>query len=233
MNKAKQLYELQEVDLEIQHKAEVLTQVKGQLGRDDDLVAARSALDIAKKHLADLEHQQKTEDWELNDLGSKIATVEKKLYSGSMKNPRELTGFQQELEILKAQRGEREDKLLGIMIDVETAQQDVSRKTSEFAAIERDWNENQQKLSDQQTELEAELAKLGQKREIIAGQTDSASLRLYEEMRRARQGQAVAKVMQGRCQGCRISLPMSDQQRARMGHELVQCSNCGRILYLS
>ncbi len=233
MNKAKQLYELQEVDLEIQHKAEVLTQVKSQLGRDDDLVAARSALDTAKKQLADLEHQQKTEDWELDDLGSKIAAVEKKLYGGSMKNPRELTGFQQDLEMLKAQRGEREDKLLAIMMDVETAQQDVSRKSSEFAAVEKDWNENQQKLSNQQTELEAELAKLEQKRELIVGQTDSASLRLYEEMRRARQGQAVSKVMQGRCQGCRISLPMSDQQRARMGHELVQCSNCGRILYLS
>jgi len=233
MNKAKQLYELQEVDLEIQHKAEVLTQVKSQLGRDDDLVAARSALDTAKKHLADLEHQQKTEDWELDDLGSKIAAVEKKLYGGSMKNPRELTGFQQDLEMLKAQRGEREDKLLAIMMDVETAQQDVSRKTSEFAALEKYWNENQQKLSHQQTELEAELAKLEQKRELIVGQTDSASLGLYEEMRWARQGLAVAKVMQGRCQGCRISLPMSDQQRARMGHELVQCSNCGRILYLS
>ena len=233
MNKAKQLYELQEVDLEIQHKAEVLTQVKGQLGRDDDLVAARSVLDTAKKQLADLEHQQKTEDWELDDLGSKISAVEKKLYVGSLKNPRELTGFQQELEMLKAQRGEREDKLLAIMMDVETAQQDVSRKTSDLAAIEKDWNENQQKLSNQQTELEAELAKLEQKRELIAGQTDSASLRLYEEMRRAKQGQAVAKVMQGRCQGCRISLPMSDQQRASMGHELVQCSNCGRILYLS
>jgi predicted nucleic acid-binding Zn-ribbon protein len=233
MNKAKQLHELQEVDLEIQHKAEVLTQVKSQLGKDDDLVAARSAIDTAKKHLADLEHQQKTEDWELDYLGSKIAAVEKKLYGGSMKNPRELTGFQQDLEMLKAQRGEREDKLLAIMMDVETAQQDVSRKSSEFAAVEKDWNENQQKLSNQQTELETELAKLEQKRELIVGQTDSASLRLYEEMRRARQGQAVAKVMQGRCQGCRISLPMSDQQRARMGHELVQCSNCGRILYLS
>ena len=121
MNKAKHLYELQEVDLEIQHKAEVLTQVKSQLGRDDELVAARSILDTAKKQIADLEHQQKTEDWELDDLRSKIAAVEKKLYGGSMKNPRELTGFQQELEILKAQRAEREDKLLTIMIDVESA----------------------------------------------------------------------------------------------------------------
>ena len=49
----------------------------------------------------------------------------------------------------------------------------------------------------------------------------------------ARPGRAVSKVVQGRCQGCRISISMSDQQRARMGNELARCSNCGRILYLS
>lgn len=75
MNKAKQLYELQEVDLDIQRRTESLAQARSQLGKDDDLVAARSTYDTVKKHLADLEHQQKTEEWELTELGSKIAVV--------------------------------------------------------------------------------------------------------------------------------------------------------------
>ncbi len=233
MNKAKQLYELQEVDLEIQLRTEALAQVKSQLGKDDDLVAARSACDAVKKRLADLEHQQKTEEWELSELGAKIAVVEKKLFGGSVKNPKELMAFQQDLEILKTQRSEREDKLLILMMDVESSQQDASLKKSDFEKIDREWRENQQKLLQQQTELETELAALEQKRNLVAGQIDSDSLGLYEEVRRVKQGQAVAKVMQGRCQGCRISLPVSDQQRARMGQELVRCSNCGRILYLS
>ncbi len=233
MNKAKQLYELQEVDLDIAHKTESLAQVKNTLGKDDDLVAARSALDTAKKHLSDLEHQQKTSEWELSELGSKISVVEKKLYGGSVKNPRELTPFQQDMEILKAQRAEREDKLLALMMDVDSLQQDVGLKKGDFEKIEREWRENQQKLSNQQAELETELAQLKQKRDMLASQIDSASLDLYEEMRRAKQGQAVAKVVQGRCQGCRISLSVSDQQKARMAQELAQCSNCGRILYLS
>jgi predicted nucleic acid-binding Zn-ribbon protein len=233
MNKAKQLYELQEVDLDIEHNTQALTQVKSQLGKDDDLVAARAALDSGKKRLADLEHQQKTSEWELAELGSKIAVVEKKLYGGSVKNPRELTPFQQDLEILKGQRAEREDKLLVLMMDVDSLQQDVGLKKSDFEKVEQEWRENQHKLSNQQAELETESAQLKQKRDMLASQIDSASLDLYEEMRRARQGQAVAKVVQGRCQGCRISLSMSDQQKARMGQELAQCSNCGRILYLS
>ena len=233
MNKAKQLYELQEVDLDIARKTESLAQVKNTLGKDDNLVAARSALDTAKKHLSDLEHQQKTSEWELSELGSKISVVEKKLYGGSVKNPRELTPFQQDMEILKAQRAEREDKLLALMMDVDSLQQDVGLKKGDFEKIEQEWRENQQKLSNQQAELETELAQLKQKRDMLASQIDSASLDLYEEMRRAKQGQAVAKVVQGRCQGCRISLSVSDQQKARMAQELAQCSNCGRILYLS
>lgn len=233
MNKAKQLYELQEVDLDIEHKTQSLTQVKSQLGKDDVLVAARVALDSEKKRLADLEHQQKTDEWELNDLAAKVSVVEKKLFGGSMKNPKELMAFQQDLEILKTQRAEREDKLLSLMMDVDSLQQDIGLKKNDFEKVEREWHENQQKLANQQAELEAEMAELKQRRDMLASQIDSASLNLYEEMRRAKQGHAVAKVVQGRCQGCRISLSVSDQQKARMGQELAQCSNCGRILYLS
>lgn len=233
MNKAKQLYELQEVDLELQHKTETLAQVNSQLGKDDELVAARADLEAVQRRLAELERQQKALEWETDDLGARIATVEKKLYGGSVHNPRELTGLQQDLQMLKSQRGEREDKLLAIMIEVDAVKQQVSQKSSELAIIEREWQANQRKLSDQKAELEAELAKLEQKRGHLVEQINADCVRLYEEVRRAKQGLGVAKVMQGRCQGCRISLPMSDQQRARMGHELVQCSNCGRILYLS
>ncbi|MEE8619379.1 MAG: C4-type zinc ribbon domain-containing protein [Dehalococcoidales bacterium] len=34
------------------------------------------------------------------------------------------------------------------------------------------------------------------------------------------------------CRGCRISLSAAELQQARSG-SLVQCSNCGRILFLA
>jgi predicted nucleic acid-binding Zn-ribbon protein len=232
MSKAKQLHDLQEVDLGIEQKAQALEQVKVQLGKDDDLVAARASLDAAKKRLGELEHKQKAGEWDISDLTAKIATIEKKLYGGTVTNPRELMGFEQDLNLLKTQKGEREDKLLSIMLDVEAAQQDVKQKSAELSVIEQRWKENQQKLLQEKEELEALLAELEGKRKLIAEQIDSATLKLYEEIRLARQGRAVSRVVQGRCQGCRISLSMSDQQRARMGNELARCSNCGRILYL-
>jgi len=232
MTRAKQLYELQEIDLSIERKTETLAQLRSQIGRDDDLVSVRTTLDTARKHLADLEHQQHTAEWGVDELEKKIALEEKKLYEGSLKNPRELMNLQHEIELLKERRREQEEQLLAIMMEVDTNQQDVALKSSELEAMERDWQANQEQLSKEQKDLEADLAMLEQKRESIREQTDSATLGGYEDLRQAKQGLAVAKVVQGRCQGCRISLPMSDQQRARAGHKLVTCSNCGRILYM-
>ena len=232
MTKAKQLYELQEIDLDIERKTETLTQLKSQLGKDDDLVSVRTALDTARKHLADLEHQQHTAEWGVDDLVTKITLEEKKLYEGSLKNPRELMNLQHEIDLLKERRRQQEEQLLAIMMEVDTNQQDVALKLSELEVMERDWQANQERLSRDQTDLETDLAILEQKRELLRGQTDLASLEGYDELRQAKQGLAVAKVVQGSCQGCRISLPMSYQQRARTGHKLVTCSNCGRILYM-
>ena len=79
MSKVKQLHELQEIDLDIEHKNETLTQIKSRLGKDDDLISARLALDTARKRLAELEHQQRTAEWGVDDIGKKIAHEEKKL----------------------------------------------------------------------------------------------------------------------------------------------------------
>jgi predicted nucleic acid-binding Zn-ribbon protein len=232
MSKAKQLYELQEIDLDIQRKTETLDRVKDNIGKDDDLVAARAALDTARKDLMDLEHQQRNAEWGVDELEKKIAGEEKKLYDGSVKNPRELMNLQQEIDNIRDQRREREDKLLSIMMEVDAAQQDVANKQDEAEAMNRDWEEEQKLLIKEQTELEANLTALAQQRESLINLIDIASINIYEELRRVKHGLAVAKLVQGRCQGCRISLPVSDQQKARVGQKLATCSNCGRILYM-
>jgi predicted nucleic acid-binding Zn-ribbon protein len=97
--------------------------------------------------------------------------------------------------------------------------------------MERSWKEDQERIRKEIAGLEAAVAALEQNREPVVAQLDPASIGMYEELRKTKQGRAVAKVKQSTCQGCRISLPVSDQQRARIGQELAKCSNCGRILY--
>jgi predicted nucleic acid-binding Zn-ribbon protein len=232
MSKAKQLYELQEIDLDIIQKTETLEQIKSQIGKDDDLLSARDELDTARKQLVELEHQQRAAEWTVDEAEKKIASEEKKLYEGSVKNPRELMSLQHEVELLKEKHKEREEQLLTVMMQVETAQQEVADKQNQLEAIEKDWEADQKRLAQEKEAIEADLDTLHQKRSAIASQIDTTSLSTYDELRNVKQGIAVAKLVQGRCQGCRISLPVSDQQKARIGQKLATCSNCGRILHM-
>ena len=59
---------------------------------------------------------------------------------------------------------------------------------------------------------------------------EPVELNRYEGLRRSKGGQAVAKVMRGLCQACRMSLPSQQLQRVRNGRQVVLCNNCGRIL---
>lgn len=233
VNMARKLYELQEIDLEIDAKNEALALVVSRLGDSEALAEARVSLATEEERLVELERSQRDVEREVEDLRSKVALLEEKLYGGSVKNPKELASLQEQVEHLKRKRRGQEDKVLDIMTEVEAMQKNVSLKSREVARIDEDWRAEQATLSGEQAELNAALADLDQKRKDLISRIDAASLELYQGLRRKRQGRAVAKVEQGMCQGCRIVLPLNVLQRARIGQELVQCSSCERILYLS
>jgi predicted nucleic acid-binding Zn-ribbon protein len=232
MSKARLLYDLQEMDIDIEQKTGALAKTRELIGKDEELVSARAELDAARKRLLDLQRQQKEAEWGVEELENRIAGEEKKLYDGSVKNPRELMNLQQEIDLVKGKLGEREEYLLNVMMEVDAANQDASQRSLNVEAMEKGWREDQEQLAREQARLEADLATLTQKREAFAGQIDADSIGTYAELRRVKQGLAVAKLVQGRCEGCRISLPVSDQRNARSGHKLATCSNCGRILYM-
>lgn len=233
MSLGRQLYELQEVDLEIDTQREALSEVMGRMGQSEVLDNARLSVAGDEERLAELERSQRELEREVEDLRAKATASEEKLYGGTVKNPKELASLQEQVVNLQRKMREWDDKTLDIMAEVDTMQQKVSLKRGEVVKIEEDWRAEQASLSQQQAEIGAALATLEQKGKDLAARLDATSLELYQALRRKRQGRAVAKVEQGMCQGCRIALPMSELQRARLGQELVQCSSCERILYVS
>ena len=232
MSLGSQLYDLQEIDLDLQTKAEVLDGVERELADNRAVAEAHAELEKKQQQLAKLEAEQRTAEWELDDSEAKAKPLEKKLYGGSVKSPKELLDLKQQVESLKAQIEEKEDKALEIMSQVERRQKEIAQSAAEGERLEKEWQARQEQLSAEQAELIAAMNVTGQRRDGLAVAVDPAALELYEALRERKQGRAVARIEQGRCQGCRIALPMSELQRARIGGALVQCSSCSRILYL-
>ncbi|MBA7679986.1 hypothetical protein ES703_88293 [subsurface metagenome] len=79
--------------------------------------------------------------------------------------------------------------------------------------------------------VKALLSDLRNKRQALWDKIDPHTTELYQQLKKQKVT-AVAKVEQGICIGCRISLSTATLQQVRSGN-LVQCTNCGRILYLA
>ena len=231
MKAAKQLYQLQEVDLELESNEQALNQIASQLGESQAVVRAQAELKLEHQRLEELKREQHSAEWEIDDLITKLATAEEKLYSGSIRNPKELTNLQHEIDGLKTKRNRLEDKALELMDRVELTEASVASLTSQLKRLEAEWHRQQQQLSSRMEQLKTILSDLEHKRQLLLGKTDPQAIEFYHQLKKQK-GTAVAKVEQGICHGCRISLPTTELQQARSGN-LVQCSSCGRILFLA
>jgi len=231
MSVAKQLYQLQEVDLELESTEESLRQVASQLGESETVAEARNKLTLERQHLEELARQQRSLEGEIDGIISKLTTAEKELYSGRIRNPKELTNLQHEIDGLKAKRAQLEDKTLEIMGQVELTTKNLAAMNSNLEALEAEWQSQQQQLSAKLEQLKITVSDLKHKQQHQTAEIDPQTNEIYQGLKKQRRT-AVAKVEQGICHGCRISLPVTELQRVRSG-SLVRCSSCGRILFLA
>lgn len=230
MSITRQLYQLQQVDLEIESNEQALGQMVSQLGENQMVVKAQAKLAAEQQKLDKLTHQQRSAEWEIDDLVSKLKDAEEQLYSGRIKNPKELTNLQHEVDILKKKRNQLENSALEIMSQVELTEAGVTAAGSELEKLEAEWQEKQKQLSAEIEKLKGKLSEFGHKRQLMSAEIDPKSAQFYNRLRKQK-GRAVVRVEQGICRGCRIALSSSELQQARSG-ELTQCSTCGRILFL-
>jgi predicted nucleic acid-binding Zn-ribbon protein len=230
MNVARQLYQLQEIDLEIADDERRLEQVNGRLGDDEVVVAVQQKLSIEKEKRGELQHQQRSLEGEIDDVAAKIKKGEDELYGGRINNPKELSNLQHEVELLKAKRDQLETKDLELMERVESVEDGMAALQGELKEGTSAWQREQEQLKKEKAALESSLDDLNQKRQALTAEIEPKAVTLYEQLRKNK-GFAVARVEQGICRGCRISLSSSELQQAR-GGALVQCGSCNRILYL-
>jgi len=230
MSLAEQLYKLQQVDTELQRRQQELKEVEDRLRDDKALIAAESEIAAQKGQLEDAKKKQKDSEWELEDLQEKVRKIDSKLYSGTTKDSKELVNLEKEVKSLKSQIRPKEDALLVLMSQVEEIESKVRITAEQIERLKREWDQRQETLGQRKSEVETVLTKLRGDRNILEQQIDPEAINTYERLRLT-SGQSVVKVERGKCQGCHITVPTSQWQKAKAG-DLIQCTSCSKILYL-
>ncbi|MFC2015031.1 zinc ribbon domain-containing protein [Chloroflexota bacterium] len=229
MSIVSQLYQLQEVDLELESNERDFNRTSSQIGESETVINAQNKQAAESKLLEEITQQQRSVEWDISDITGKLTSTEEEMYSGRVRNPKELTDLQNEANTLKTRRGQLEDKALEIMEQVELATNSLAALEKELKKLKAEWQNEQKQLKSELERLKDVISGLQDKRKITAAEIDSQTVELYQGLKKQR-GTAVAKVEQGMCRGCRIMLPVNEFQQARTGN-LVRCGSCGRILY--
>ena len=230
MTSASDLLALQEIDLQRDARRGIIADVELRLGETDELYEARESMEDTVAGLERLRKRQRDFEGQLEDLDAKIKPLEIKLYDGSVRNPKELTDLQKELDSYKARRDKLDEQGIALMDNVSAATAALEEARSDLARVEAEWQKEQQSLTREREKAESELTKLDSQRAKAAKGMDASALGLYEHLRSTKQGRGVSRVERNICKGCQVILPTHLSQRLRAGRELIQCPRCERIL---
>lgn len=229
MSVARELSKLQEVDQKLASDEQAQARVLRELQGNREIAEAGEQLGTSKEKLDDLTHRQRSLEREIEDISSKLLKFETELYSGKTANAKELSGIQKEIENLKANKGKLEDQDLELMEEIEQAGAAMSGAEAHLRQLETTWTTRKEQLAQELQKLESAISGSKERRQTMAATFETDILHMYEELKKKR-GTSVAKVDKGICQGCRIQLPVNEQQQVRSG-SIVRCSSCGRILF--
>ncbi|MBE7518229.1 MAG: hypothetical protein HS107_03200 [Thermoflexaceae bacterium] len=231
MSQVAELVALQEIDAESAAARAALADVEARLQGDAELDEARRQLIQAEAERATIVATQRRLEDEVERLNDRIAPEEKRLYDGSVRNPKELTGIQHELELLKAARERQEDALVEVLDQAETASRQRSEAQGAVTRLEERWSRTQEELRLEARRLGDAIARIDQRREAQAARIPPRLLVTYEDLRRRKGGTAVARIKGNTCSGCRITIPDALRSRVLAGETVAQCPNCERIFH--
>lgn len=203
---------------------------RAELGDDDALEAARAAAEEAEARCTSLERDQRRLENEIDALVSRIEREEARLYDGSVGLPKELAGIQQEVASLRTRLSNVEDTELELLDKLEAAEAAREEAKAALAREEAASEEKRTRLGDAIARLEGEIAAAGAARDGCAGRLTPALIAQYEDLRRRKNGVAVARMQGNSCTGCRVSVPPAARKRALDPEVPALCPNCERIL---
>ena len=246
MSVVRQLYQLQLVDSEHEDKSNRLAEVEASLGETGDLIRAREAIVEAEGASKELRSRLRALELDVAALNDKLKRNQERLYSGRVRNPKELSGLQGEAAALRRRISELEDRELELMIAVEEGEAELAERQARLRQIEANWRKDQAALQTEKEQLAQRLAELeeeqaGMRARIGAADGSTARpggqarglagvLAEYDDLRARFGGVAVARLKGGICQACGVDVPTGVARAVERGEGMHYCPVCNRLL---
>lgn len=192
-----------------------------------------------RRRLAELDGQLAELGTRLSHLEEQTAAVvarrkalEDRLYGARGAAGRDLRAIESEVAQLVGRLRQLEDEELVVLEDQEPIDTEHERCSTELAELAASVGELSTRVAEADRAIDAELATLAAGRATEAARLPEALSRRYEDLRSRLGGIGAARLVDGRCSGCHLSLPAVELDRIKhlALDAVVTCDQCGRIL---
>ncbi|MFP5317759.1 MAG: zinc ribbon domain-containing protein [Acidimicrobiia bacterium] len=217
---------------QLRHRRASLPQLADLARLEDELARLeRTLADVTARRDEVARRQRGLED-ELAGVESRVKEIEGRLYSGAITIPRELQALQADAESLRRRCSTLEDGVLEAMTEREPLDDEIRNLEATRTRLDEDGGRLRVALAEDEAAIDAQLAAEVEARARAAEGLPPDVTRLYEDLRRRLGGVGAARLVQGRCAGCHLTLPATELDRIRREppDTLIRCDQCGRIL---
>jgi hypothetical protein len=235
MSRWESLLSVQEHDTHIDqlaHRAQTLPARAELIRNASEAKAVDDLLAEVDSRRGELTRSQSRLEDEVASLTERAAQAEKKLYSGTVSNPRELQALQDDIASIRRRIGQVEDEELEIMELAEPVDARRAELAAERERVESQGRELEASLAASEAAITAELAEVRAARDAAAAGVPADLWPEYDALRRTHGGVAIARLMGATCQGCHLAMSAMEVDRIRHlpADEPVHCEECGRLL---
>jgi predicted nucleic acid-binding Zn-ribbon protein len=125
-----------------------------------------------------------------------------------------------------------EDQELELMDQADKLKVEVAGEDKKATAAKDSINRQMNDLGEKSKALETRLQELSQERKALAEKIDEDLLDRFERLFASKGDSAIVAIEHGICTGCHMKLTIATVKDAEAGKEIVNCEQCGRILYV-
>jgi predicted nucleic acid-binding Zn-ribbon protein len=225
------LLELQAVDTEIDrllHRRETLPELAEFRAVHERLTALRSTLVEQEGVLAETVSALKKSEGELELTEKKRGAEEMRMFAGGMSS-KDLANLQLEVEMLGRQIETAEEQVLELLDRRDQQEAAVAATREELAGVESESGRLEASISEQWKEIDGRVSVHRERRKDFPPLIPEELLELYEELRPRKEGVGVARLAEGVCGGCHLSLSPAEQHEV-LREDPPRCLRCRRIL---
>lgn len=193
---------------------------------------AETERQAAEAHLKELEDELTQKEAFLKQVEEKTKKVHNELYNSILLSPRDVENLKREMDQLKRQREEADEKVLALWDERPAREQGVTAVLEKIEKLRQGLATHQEKVKAEHARLEATYREKGAKRAEIAQSVPAALLTQYEAIRKRAAGVGMAEITAEKaCSGCGMRIPAKAFATVKEGRIAV-CESCHRILYI-